>query len=268
MGIHRPFVSLVLLAALAGCGGTRLLKDPAMPALEHALAGTSDGRLALDLDFVIVRNGPGSWARNGDWDEYLLRLRNLTDAPLEIDEVRVEDSSGLEAGPLAGRRDLVAASRRTIRRYGAQGLKLQAGRGGGALVATGVGIGVVGYGGAVAGATNAFLGAGGAAGGGGAAVAGGLVLAAPVLVGVGIVRAVNNARVDDRIGARATPLPLSVPAGATVAVDLFFPLSPSPRAVSVHYRTAAGPQVLRLDAGPALSGLHLPAEAGPTDKED
>lgn len=100
-------------------------------------------------------------------------------------------------------------------------------------------------------------GPGGTAGGGAAAAAGGFFLAAPVLVGVGIVRIVNNSKVDNRIESRATALPLTIPSGSDVFVDVFFPITPSPREVIVHYRTAQGDQRIRVDTSAVLAGLHL-----------
>jgi hypothetical protein len=258
----RPLVAITLVLLLSACGGTKLVKHAApVPVRAAPLVSGSDGTLAADLDFVIVRNGPGAWAKNGDWDEYLLRLRNDGGQPLQVTGVRVEDSVGYRAAALADRSDLVAASKLSTRRYRDAGLNLEAGRGSGALLAAGIGAGAVGYGAAVAATTTAALGAGGAAGGGAAAAAGGFVLAAPVLVGMGIVRAVNNAKVDDRIGTRATPLPLVIDAGASRAMDLFFPLSPSPREVTVTYTVGTETRTLVLDTRTALAGLHLSAPA-------
>jgi len=263
MSPTRPLFAIALVSLLSACGGTKLVKHAApVPVRAAPLASASDGTLAADLDFVIVRNGPGAWAKNGDWDEYLLRLRNEGGQPMQVTSVRVVDSGGFAASPLADRSDLVAASKQATRRYRDAGLKVEAGRGGGALLAAGIGAGAVGYGAAVAATTSAALG-GGAAGGGAAAAAGGLVLAAPVLVGMGIARAVNNSRVDDRIESRATPLPISIDAGASRSVDLFYPLSPSPRQVTVEYRIGSETRTLVVNTQPALAGLHLTAP-GPT----
>ena len=254
---------LVASLALAGCGGgTKLVKQPApVPESVQPLAQAADAALSARLDFVVVRNGPGAWAKNADWDEYLLRVQNLGSAPVQIEAVTVVDSQGHENRPLDDRSALVSASRQATRRYRDAGLKLEAGRGGGSLVAAGVGAGVVAYGAATAAATSAAL-SGGVAGGGAAAAAGGLVLAAPVLVGMGIARAVNNSKVDNRIEARATKLPLAVAPGAQVALDVFFPLSPSPRQVVVHYHDGTASQRLVLETTQALHGLHLkPASA-------
>ena len=43
---------------------------------------------------------------------------------------------------------------------------------------------------------------------------------------------------------RATPLPVTIPAGADALLDMFSPISPSPQHVTVHDRTAQGDQNL------------------------
>ncbi len=262
----RVFLACMLALLLTACGGTKLVRKPApLPERTTPLAAASDARLTAELQFVIVRNGPAAWARNADWDEYLLGVRNVGSVPLRIDAVAVTDAQGHVNGTQADRRTLVAASKQATRRYRDAGLKLEAGRGGTALIATGVGAGVVAYGAATVAATSAALGAGGAgaAGGGAAAAAGGLILAAPVLIGVGIMRAVNNGKVNDRIEDRVTLLPLTLAPGAQASLDLFFPLSPSPQQVVVHYHDGQVSQRLEVDTRQALTGLHLPARAAP-----
>lgn len=254
----RLVLLCVISLALAACGGTKLVRQaPPVPQPERPLVIASDASLAAALDFVIVRNGPGAWATNGDWDEYLVQVRNVSAQPVQIRSIRLVDHRDHPGEPLADRKQLVRASKQVARRYRQEGVEVQAGRGGAGLVAAGVGAGVVGYGAAVAATTSAALGAGGAAGGGAAAAAGGLFLAAPVLVGIGIVRMVNNGKVDDRIQSRASALPVTLAPGAALRLDLFFPITPSPRRLAIAYTGSQGEQRLDLDTGEALRGLHL-----------
>ena len=55
---------------------------------------------------------------------------------------------------------------------------------------------------------------------------------------------------------RATPLPVTIPAGADALLDVFFLVSPPPQRVTVHDRTAQGDQ---LDTRQTLAALHLAA---------
>ena len=256
---HVAVCSIAL--CLAACGGTKLVKNAPPPPANQVLATSEAGPLAARLDWVIVRNGPGTWARNADWDEYLLHVRNTSDRPLLITTVAVTDSLGHRAEPLSKRKTLVKASKQTVRRYRDSDIKVKAGRGGGTLIASGMGATTLGVGAAYAEAAGALMGGGGASGAG--AVAGGLLIGGPVLVGLGVVRVVRNAKVDNRIQARHSTLPLEVPAGADAALDVFFPISPSPAKLELSYDDGSGVQSLVLDTQ-SLAGLHLPAPSEPT----
>lgn len=249
--------------ALSACGGTKLVKHvPPLPAREHPLASARDARLEAGIDWVIVRNGPGAWAKNADWDEYLLLLRNTSAAPLYIEAVGITDSSGHDAASLADRKRLVKASKATAKRYRASGVTVAAGRGGATLMAAGAGATVVGYGLALGEAYGTILSGGAAAGSSSVgAAAGGLILAGPVLVGMGIARAVNNHKVGDRIETRASALPLTIAADGNASLDVFFPLSPSPQHVTIRYNDGLGEHQLDIDTRQALAGLHLPVAA-------
>ncbi|RZA15582.1 MAG: hypothetical protein EOP93_16710, partial [Lysobacteraceae bacterium] len=98
--------------ALSACGGTKLVRHaPALPEHLPPLASASDARLGVALGFVIVRNGPGAWARNADWDEYLLHVHNASAAPVQILSLDVIDSSDHAATTLDDRKQLVKASK-------------------------------------------------------------------------------------------------------------------------------------------------------------
>ena len=85
---------LLLLLALSGCGGTKVLKESEPLVVTQSLATASDQRLTATLDWVIVRDGPGTWGKNVDWDEYLIRVQNLSDESLELTIISVVDSLG------------------------------------------------------------------------------------------------------------------------------------------------------------------------------
>jgi len=248
----RLLVALAVFAALGGCGGTKLLKEPEPIAVQEALALNSDARVAASLDWVIVRDGPGTWAKNADWDEYLVTLRNDSPVPVTITAITVTDSSEYRHSPVANRKQLVKASRQTAKRYKGQGIEVKAGLGGGTLVVAG---GLSASVGASAGVA-AVYGSGAAVG----ATAGALVLA-PVLVVGGVVRGVNNSKVNDTIETRQTPMPLRVEPGASQVLDVFFPIAPSPLEVRIDYADATGEHSTVLDTKDALAGLHL-APAG------
>ena len=77
---------------LSGCGGTKVLKEPQPIQTTQPLAAVSDQRVTATRDGVVVRDGPGTWAKNADWDEYLLRVTNRSDRPIQITSMTVIDS--------------------------------------------------------------------------------------------------------------------------------------------------------------------------------
>jgi len=250
----RATVALTLaFLCLAGCGGAKVLKEPKSLELQGALVVESDSRLTAGFDWVIVRDGPGTWSKNADWDEYLFRLHNASDSEISIESVNIYDSLNTRITSSARRRDLIKGSKAASKRYKAEGLKVKAGLGGTGLVAVGGATYVAGM------SAGAALFAGGATGAAaGVAVVGALV-AAPVLVVGGIFRGVNNHKVTSEIANRHTDLPLALSAGNDAALDLFFPLSPSPGKIEINYSDANGAHQLTIDTAVALAGLHLRA---------
>ncbi len=239
----------VLSLCLAGCGGSKVLKEPEPHEVAQLLAVASDQHLSVTLDWVIVRDGPGTWAKNAFWDEYLLRVSNRSGSPIQLTELIVIDSLDTRIAVQSSRKHLVKGSRKTARRYKETGIKVRAGSGRGTM-----GVAAATAGGAVIGAG---AGAGTIAGAaGGAAVVGALVLA-PVLAVGSIVRGVNHSKVNTQIAQRQTLLPLDVPAGDELMLDLFFPLAPSPGSIELAYSDTTGEHVIVVDTRVVLSGLHI-----------
>lgn len=72
-------------ACRSGCmGGAKILKEPIPLELAKPLAVTSDANLTAAVDWVIVPNGPGTWARKAGWDEYLISVQPLSDWLLKM----------------------------------------------------------------------------------------------------------------------------------------------------------------------------------------
>lgn len=259
MTIRHGALMLLTVVSLTACGGgTKLIRPSQVsaPAPQRVLAQADDGRLAARVDWVIVRNGAGAWARNADWDEYLLRLDNRSGQSVDITAIAVVDSLDTRMEAQSKRKALVRGSKATERRYRKSNLQVRAGMGGAGLVATGAAITVVGYGAAVGSMAGSMLGAGGAAAGG-AAAASALLLAGPAFAVAGVVRAVRNSQVDNQVQVRAAALPLTIPGKDGRELHVFFPLAPSPRSVEIAYNDGSGAHVLTVDTSEALAGLHL-----------
>jgi len=242
--------ALFILIALSACGGSKVLKESEPFVATQPLAAASDEELSVTLDWVIVRDGPGAWSRKADWDEYLLRVRNDSDQPVRITRLIVVDSLDMPTQSIAGRKQLVKSSKKTARRYKKSGIKVKAGSGRGTL-----GVAAVTAGGAAIGAATATGGFMGGAGLG--AAAGATLVLAPVLAVGGVVRGVNQSKVNKQIELRQTELPLNLVAGEELAVDMFFPIAPSPKMVELTYEDTAGAHRIVIDTSSALDGLHI-----------
>ncbi len=237
--------------ALSGCGGSKVLRKPEPLPVMQSLAATSDQRLAATLDWVIVRDGPGTWAKNVDWDEYLIRVENLSDKPIRVTNITVSDSLGTRIHIGRNRDQLVEGTKKTKRRYKDERLKVKAGVSAGLLMATG---GVSAAAAAAVG-MSAVVGYSSAASLSSALVTGTIV--APALVIGGFVRGVHNSKVNRRIESRRTRLPAVLQAAQERSLDIFFPLAPSPRQIELTYIDSQGLHILIIDTHTALDGLHL-----------
>lgn len=246
---------VVVAMILSGCGGAKMLKEPIAQPADPTLTSAQDDRLRVELEWVIVRDGPGAWSSSADWDEYVLVITNKTAKPLVIDEISLVDSLGGSAVPGITREKLVRASRKTAKRYKKADVEIKAGMTGIGLLSTASAMMVGGTYVALQTAASSIAGtaAGSALGWAGVAA----VYAAPVVVVGGVVRGVNNTRVDIEIRARQTKIPYDLETGGENTVSVFYPVSPSPERIEIKYRDAAGAHTLLLDTRKVLEGLHL-----------
>ena len=249
--LRMAVLGALAVVALSGCGGSKVLRKPEPLPVTQSLAAASDQRLAATLDWVIVRDGPGTWAKNVDWDEYLIRVQNLTDKPIRVTNITVFDSLGTRIDIGRNRGRLIEGTRRTKRRYKDDRLKVKAGVSAGLLMTTGgvsaAAAAAVGFA-AVAGYSNA------------ASLSSALLtgtIVAPALVIGGFVRGLHDSKVDRRIGSRQTRLPVVLQEAQEKRLDIFFPLAPSPRQIELTYVDSQGHHILIIDTHTALDGLHL-----------
>lgn len=269
----RTTLALALSLLLTACGGgSKLLKEPIAMEFEHPLAAVSDEALNATLEWVIVKDGPGTWAKNAWWDQYLLQIENTGEKPLMITNVQVVDSLDTKLDPATDRKSLVRASKQTRKRYRDEDIDVRPGAGVGTIVAVGTGTMIYGVGMAASIAIAevitpvATLGTGTfTASSVATSMATAGMVAGPVLIVGGIVKAVNNEKVDDEIAARHTPLPFELEPGAVQNIDVFFPVAPSPSRVSVSYLSGEESGVIDIPTAAPLSGLHM---TPPRDAED
>jgi len=255
------FIACIFIVVLSGCAkGTKLIKEPEPYEIAKPIASASDERLVATLDWMIVRAGPGAWAKNADWDEFLLRFENLSDSSIQITNVLVYDSLGTQIDTRPDRKKLVKGSKETKRRYADSDIKIMAGWGVGALAVTGVMAGMAAY--SIVTSAIGFGGFGATSSVGTASAAGvvggmAVVVAAPVLVFSPIQRSSDNRKVNKEIIRRQTVLPLEIPSSQELPADLFFPLTPSPTHLEIIYTDTENEYRLIVDTREALNGLHL-----------
>ncbi len=256
--LHTWRIAVLATAmSVAGCGGTGLLKEPLPLSDDASVAAASNEDLVVTIDSLIVRDGPGTWARNADWDEYRLTVRNLSATPVRLDRVLVIDALDQAVDTAASRKELVRQSRKTVRRHRDAGLEIKAGVGTSTLVASGTLVTAMGLGTAAAASTGALVSGGMASVSGAAAAASGMLIVGPALAAGGVVRGVNNARVNERIETQHTELPTVIPVAGDQQLRLFFPITPSPQRLVLTYRD--GEDTARhivVDTSFVLAGLH------------
>lgn len=255
---HKTLIALGLVAGsvLAGCGGTRVLEEPMALQTTGPLVTASGQDVDAALNWVIVRDGPGTWAQFAEWDEYLIDIHNRGERPISIDGLLVVDSLGTSIPPATNRKALVKGTRRAVKRYRQYGTKVQVGASGGTVLLAGAALTAAGVGAAYALGLGATMGS--AVGGGALVAASGVLLVGPILMVGGVSRMVNNGRIDEAIQQRQTLLPLEVPAGQKVLLDIFLPVTPSPTRVEIRYAEDGLEKTLVLDTQSALTGLHIP----------
>lgn len=243
----------VACVTLAGCGTTALLKEARPFESSKSVAEGKDEHIFATIETVILRNGPGAWARNAEWDEYLIRIRALSNEPVEICEIAIFDALDQRIEPRSNRSDLVDGTREIEQRYAQSGQLVRTAGGINGWVIAGVGVaGAAGLASAAAYSAAPFASVA-AAGAGIAVLAGGGL----VFAGAGVVRLVNNAQVNSEIERRQTTLPVAVPRGAGTSVDLFFPLTPLSGRTQVVYTNRHGEHRLDIDTRQALMDLVL-----------
>jgi hypothetical protein len=248
----RGGIALLAVSLLVGCGGPSKLATPIPLEMAAPVATAADERLAVSIDAVIVRDGPGSWAKGANWDEYLLQVRSLSAGHMQITHIVVVDSLGGRHRARTPVGELEKASKATARRYEDAGLQVTAGRGAELLVAgqavtTAAAVGYATAGSAAAVGTAAAAAAGGAA-----------------LVGTGaLVVVFQEAELQGEISRRSRKLPLQMKPRQALSFHAFFPLAPAPERVEVQYVDASGKHVLVIDTREPLAGLHLPPASQP-----
>lgn len=197
-----------------------------------------------------MRNGPGAWVENADWDEYLINVSNRSKSEVLINSVTVVDSLGVRLASNNKLKKLLKESKKTAKRYKDRNIKMKSGYRPSILYSTAA------AGGVAAGATIAGTSGMMAAGTSMAVLA--TIVAVPVLVGAGVYRGVVNNEISEEIQKRSTSMAVKILTNESYSLGLFFPLAPSPTTVEIRYTSNDIQRSLILDTTDSLRNLHIP----------
>jgi len=258
MRVHRLVFGCIVIAACllsSACATTsdfskqlrpqsRLIATPEQPPHAIGAKGTADD-LDVVVEAVVIPDGPGSWVKDADWDEYTLRFRSTGKVPLTIRSVDIVDVRGLHVSPGSSTAELREKAKLLAGTYESFGLLVSKNLGMQALIAGSyTAVGAAGAG---------LLGAGVVA-----AAAPLAAVAAPAYVAWRLhARRVDEKRLEAEFARRHVSLPLVLDPGAEVRVSFFYPPAASPKAVTVAYVSGGLERHVRVDVTRELQGLHV-----------
>lgn len=240
-------VLVALASALTGCvsGGYKLAEKTTAPAVPLGWqTGTSP--VDLTLQTVVVYRGPGSWKANAYWDEYVVSLRNQSDAPVTLTRALLTDFRGelaitgdnpwtLEKQSNANTQKISTTVGNVVRVGAGVVLPTMA-----AMTVSGVAAGVAMVGVVV---NPAFLFVGPAM--------------FPVAIGATVYRNISSKhQIEAEFARRRLTFPLTLAPGQELTGSLFFPVTPGPRRLQVQLEGQSLLAAIELPL-PQLAFLHL-----------
>ena len=264
---QRRFVALVsalllLSGHLTGCASSRVLKNPPPP-IEAGLGwtGSAPEGISVEVHQLIVRDSGGSWVRDANWDEYVLRIRNDSQDGFEIQGINLySDKLPTPVESSNSREQLEARSNGTLRALKDVGIVA----GLGLVAPSALIIGAIGTSGGILSASAAA---------GTAAVIGIVAIPVGLIGGTAYVISRHHRDKDDKvkidgiIRERGLAVPLQIPPGTEIQKSAFFPITPAPNRLVVTATNGSVTAQVSVEL-PALAGLHLkgkPAKAPSVD---
>lgn len=264
---QRRFVALVsalllLIGHLTGCASSRVLKNPPPP-IEAGLGwtGSAPEGITVEVHQLIVRDSGGSWVRDANWDEYVLRIRNDSQDGFEIQGINLySDKLPTPVESSNSREQLEARSNGTLRALKDVGIVA----GLGLVAPSALIIGAIGTSGGILSASAAA---------GTAAVIGIVAIPVGLIGGTAYVISRHHRDKDDKvkidgiIRERGLAVPLQIPPGTEIQKSAFFPITPAPNRLVVTATNGSVTAQVSVEL-PALAGLHLkgkPAKAPSVD---
>ena len=252
MNIYRHKVVLLVFwfIVLLGCGGPRINTKPQELSDHGAMTVLADPHMEISLNHILYRNSPGSWAKDANWDEYILSVKSREfPNDITIVGIYIEDLMGVRHANETTRKELNQSTRAIKKKYKKAGYKIKIGAGSTHASVAGVSVAI--GSGVAAGAVTATGSIGTLT-----SVGVGAAVAVPALVISGVTKLVYNARVSKRIQERQTALPTKVNSGPKY-IDLLFPAVPLPQKLIISYTHQTVPHQMELDLTQVTKGLHI-----------
>jgi len=201
------------------------------------------------LKTVITYNGPGSWKRNAFWDEFVLTLHNTSDRPLVITAATVQDQTGHALAAGAQPWVLEKQSKTQEQRYKEAGISFVR------YTTPAVLLSSLGYAAAISGGMMV-----GPASAGAATLASATVLALPIYyLAVASVNYDNKKHMTSEFNRRNLVLPLTLAPGEKRSGSFFFPVTASPRQLSLRGAAVGAEPIESTLPLNFLAGLHVKA---------
>jgi hypothetical protein len=237
-------VIILMFAISSGCAFSkyRLAKSSTPPPIEMNLS-LSQPPIDVQLHNVIVFKGPGSWKSKAYWDEYIVSIANPGSLPLSIELATLVDFQDTYNNAGSDPWKLEKQSKLWWK-----GIKTSAFGNG---VVLGTGAGALAYGGL------SLLSATFWSSTSGALVGAAAVVAAPVIVISSITASVRaHNKIEEEFYRRLLFLPATIQAGQVVQGSLFFPITPGPKRLILHYQMGDVEHNAEFDLSP-LKALHM-----------
>lgn len=249
--IFNPTLFIVVssLLLLTACGGPRLNRKHQPPVEVNPILVADFDAFNIQINQLLIRNGQYTWAKDANWDEYILQIATLSNTPIVFENILLIDAFGDQVTSLNERRELNKATRNSKRKYKNHGYKIKFGAGSTHMTTASLS-GALGAG--LAAGTVTTTGSIGTLTGAGVGVA----VAVPALVITGVVKIVNNSKVNNFINKRYTALPITLHSEVKI-VDLFYPATPVPQTLRIDYQMKGNFYQAEVDLTVLLADLHL-----------
>jgi hypothetical protein len=207
-----------------GCAGSRLVSAPAEVLTDVGLKAANQD-IEAKVNYIVQPDGPGSWVKGAKWIELKVSLRTLTDLDMTLEKFDLIDHRGVYLGS-----DYESLSQLESKTDSLS--QLQAGK----MASTAM---------TAAGTAVAMSGAmGGKAGMSMMPILGGLTQLGSLTSMMGQdgpgAEAKDAGAIEAEFQKRRLTTPLKLSGKAVLDGGLFFPITPQPRALIIHYQNANG----------------------------